>query len=70
MIQIYASQCQTTDWFLRQTVLSGQYLQKPNTAIHDVAFLLGFSEPNATHRVFKRWTGQTPSNYLLSSMST
>jgi len=40
-----------------------QHLQNPETSIHDVAFLLGFSEPSAFHRAFKRWTGQTPRSY-------
>jgi AraC-like DNA-binding protein len=31
--------------------------------VHDVAFLLGFSEPSAFHRAFKRWTGKTPRAY-------
>ncbi|OKH41731.1 AraC family transcriptional regulator [Calothrix sp. HK-06] len=44
--------------------LALRYLKKPNTSIHDVAFLLGFSEPSAFHRAFKRWTGQTPRAYL------
>ncbi len=43
--------------------LALRHLKNPNTAIHDVAFLLGFSEPSAFHRAFKRWTGQTPKNY-------
>ncbi len=37
----------------------------PGTSIHDLAFLLGFSEPSAFHRAFKRWTGQTPRSYRL-----
>jgi AraC-like DNA-binding protein len=44
--------------------LALRYLKKPDTSIHDVAFLLGFSEPSAFHRAFKRWTGQTPRAYL------
>ncbi len=29
----------------------------------DVAMMLGYSEQSAFHRAFKRWTGQTPSQY-------
>ncbi|MFN6568942.1 AraC family transcriptional regulator [Dendronalium sp. ChiSLP03b] len=43
--------------------LALRHLKNPNTPIHDVAFLLGFSEPSAFHRAFKRWTGQTPRTY-------
>lgn len=38
---------------------------RSTTSIHDLAFLLGFSEPSAFHRAFKRWTGQTPRSYRL-----
>lgn len=43
--------------------LALRYLRHQKTSIHDVAFLLGFSEPSAFHRAFKRWTGQTPKSY-------
>lgn len=43
--------------------LALRHLKRPETSIHDVAFLLGFSEPSAFHRAFKRWTGQTPRSY-------
>lgn len=43
--------------------LAIQHFKNPETSIHDVAFLLGFSEPSAFHRAFKRWTGQTPQSY-------
>lgn len=49
--------------------LAIRYLRQPQTSIHDVAFLLGFSEPSAFHRAFKRWTGQTPRDYRSSSQS-
>nr|WP_225895676.1 helix-turn-helix domain-containing protein [Dendronalium phyllosphericum] len=38
-------------------------MRNPDTPIHDIAFVLGFSEPSAFHRDFKRWTGQTPRTY-------
>ncbi|WP_017299720.1 AraC family transcriptional regulator [Nodosilinea nodulosa] len=45
--------------------LALRHLQDPEVSIHDMAFLLGFSEPSAFHRAFKRWTGQTPRHYRL-----
>ncbi|YAF97586.1 MAG: AraC family transcriptional regulator [Nodularia sp. CChRGM 3473] len=47
--------------------LALKHLQNPHTPIHDIAFVLGFSEPSAFHRAFKRWTGQTPRNYRFLS---
>ncbi|AFZ59631.1 AraC family transcriptional regulator [Anabaena cylindrica FACHB-243] len=46
--------------------LAMRHLQNRETSIHDVAFLLGFSEPSAFHRAFKRWTKQTPRSYRLA----
>ncbi|MGJ3246386.1 MAG: AraC family transcriptional regulator [Elainellaceae cyanobacterium] len=43
--------------------LALRHLQNRDTSIQDIAFLLGFSEPSAFHRAFKRWTGQTPRLY-------
>jgi AraC-like DNA-binding protein len=40
-----------------------QGLTLPNTSIKDVAERLGYSEPSAFHRAFKRWTGTTPADY-------
>ncbi|WP_434686515.1 AraC family transcriptional regulator [Pseudanabaena minima] len=40
-----------------------KHIQNEQTSIHDLAFLLGFSEPSAFYRAFKRWTGQTPRSY-------
>jgi AraC-like DNA-binding protein len=43
--------------------LSQRYLREPQMAICEVAYLLGFSEPSAFHRAFRRWTGITPKEY-------
>lgn len=43
--------------------LSVRYLSEPGVAVYEVAFLLGYSEPSAFHRAFRRWTGQTPKEY-------
>jgi AraC-like DNA-binding protein len=40
--------------------LSLRYLADPRIAIAEVAYLVGYSEPSAFHRAFKRWTGTTP----------
>ncbi len=40
--------------------LSQLYLREANLAAGEVAFLLGYSEPSAFHRAFRRWTGVTP----------
>ena len=41
--------------------LALRYLADRKVAIAEVAYLLGYSEPSAFHRAFKRWTGLTPS---------
>src|SRR6185369_10618542 len=43
--------------------LATRYLQQPEMAIGEVAYLLGFSESSAFHRAFKRWTGATPTEF-------
>ena len=49
--------------------LALRYLDEPSMAIGEVAYLLGFSESSAFHRAFKRWTGQTPSEYRGKSIT-
>jgi AraC-like DNA-binding protein len=39
-------------------------LSKPGVSIKEAAYALGFSEPSAFFRAFKRWSGQTPLEYL------
>jgi AraC-like DNA-binding protein len=41
--------------------LAEGYVQDERMPLSEVAFLLGFSEPSAFHRAFKRWTNTTPS---------
>ena len=43
--------------------LARLYLGDPKLAIFEIAFLLGYSEPSAFNRAFKRWTGQSPSEF-------
>lgn len=40
--------------------LARRYVAEGSLPLGEVAFLLGFSEPSAFHRAFKRWTGRTP----------
>lgn len=41
--------------------LARGYVRDRRLPLSEVAFLLGFSEPSAFHRAFKRWTDSTPS---------
>ena len=43
---------------MAQSLLSDQSI-----TIADVSYLLGFSQPSAFHRAFKRWTGSAPQLY-------
>jgi AraC-like DNA-binding protein len=40
-----------------------ELLAKPDLAIADIAERVGFTEPAALSRAFKKWTGQTPAQY-------
>lgn len=40
--------------------LARHYLARTNLAVPEIAFLLGFEEPNSFYRAFRTWTGQTP----------
>jgi len=39
------------------------YLAQPDVAVAEVAYLLGFAEQSSFNRAFRRWSGQTPTQY-------
>ncbi len=43
-----------------RTALGVHYLAKTTLPIAEVAFLLGFDEPNSFYRAWRAWTGETP----------
>lgn len=43
--------------------LAGRHVSEARLAICEVAYLLGYSEPAAFHRAFKRWYGVTPQSF-------
>jgi AraC-like DNA-binding protein len=43
--------------------LARMYLGDPNLAVFEVAYLVGYSEPSAFVRAFRRWTGTNPREY-------
>jgi AraC-like DNA-binding protein len=42
---------------------AGNYLTDTTLSIREVTYLLGYSEPTAFHRAFKRWHGTTPESF-------
>jgi AraC-like DNA-binding protein len=47
-----------------------RYLADTALPIAEVAYLLGYSEPAAFHRAFKRWSGATPHAFRLEKKVT
>ncbi|WP_269620824.1 AraC family transcriptional regulator [Zhongshania sp. BJYM1] len=43
-----------------------RWLNQPELKVNAVSALLGFDEPSAFHRSFKKWTGMTPGEYRAS----
>ena len=46
---------------------AGRLLADPSLAVSQIGYLLGFSEPSAFHRAFKRWHDVTPQEYRQST---
>jgi AraC-like DNA-binding protein len=47
--------------------LALRYIQDPRRSVTDITFSLGFSQPSAFTRAFRRWTGSSPSDYRMKS---
>lgn len=43
--------------------LAARLVSDSSRSLGEIAFLLGFSEPSAFHRAFRRWNGETPQQY-------
>jgi len=43
--------------------LANNYVNDSSLSLSEISFLLGFSEMSSFSHAFKRWTGQSPSNY-------
>jgi AraC-like DNA-binding protein len=50
--------------------LALRYIEDPRRSVTDITFSLGFSQPSALTRAFKRWTGFSPSDYRTRSATS
>jgi AraC-like DNA-binding protein len=49
--------------FVLRQAMAADLLADRSLAIHEVAFLLGYSEPSTFYRAFRRWTGTSPREF-------
>lgn len=47
--------------------LADTYLNDSSLSLTEISFMLGFSEMSAFSRAFKRWSGQSPSDYRIAN---
>lgn len=47
--------------------LARHYLNNTSMSGGEIAFLLGFEDPNSFYRAFHEWTGQTPDSARIQS---
>ena len=50
--------------------IAKRHIEERAISLAEVAFLLGFSEPSAFHRAFRRWMGMTPQSYARTRSPT
>jgi len=48
--------------------LADRYILDNRLSLSEISFMLGFSEMSSFSRAFKRWTGQSPSDYRQSNL--
>jgi AraC-like DNA-binding protein len=58
-----------SDYILRQKIDKAKSILKTSTSIQDVAYDLAFDSSSYFATVFKRYTGQTPSQFMLTRSS-
>ncbi len=46
-----------------RSVLARQYMEQQKLPVGEIAYLLGFNDTSNFSRAFRRWTGQSPSDY-------
>ncbi|MFR9795108.1 helix-turn-helix domain-containing protein [Streptomyces sp. MS06] len=40
--------------------MARHYLRNSTMSVRDIAYLLGYEDPNSFYRAFHSWTGRTP----------
>src|SRR5690606_5551943 len=43
--------------------LAMRLVESSDTPLYEIAFMVGYAEPSAFYKAFRRWTGSTPGEY-------